>query len=100
MCRKIRSYQITNGGDLKVDNIVNDQEQNISREYQNIAEDKRRNLIEAFIDVFRINDGNTLRIEHHIYRNPLAQRSFDLLWEIYHDDLHRDSGIRALRPEY
>ena len=88
MPNRIRSYHITTGGDIKVTDFTRPQgEQDISAEYQNIAEDRKNRRINAWLDVEEDDAGgvhiNLVKTDGGIR----AARDAALLYELFCEDL-------------
>jgi hypothetical protein len=92
----IRSYHVTKGGDIKVFDYTRQKgEQDISKEYQNIAENKKNRLITATLDV-EVHEGRTY---YRIGVNGTGKEAAldaQLLNELFHEDLNmKDSSERS-----
>jgi hypothetical protein len=88
MCRRIRSYQITNGFNIKVTDFSTTPPTDITNQYQNIIQDESHRRIDAFIDVNENGDGQIRTLSYRNPRDPQSMASFRVLFDIYMNDIN------------
>jgi len=82
----VRSYTITTGGDIKVLDYKDGKQSDISTEYQNVALDRRNLRIDAYLDVFRYDNGDLTWSGSPNGHHVEAARSFQLLLGLFTAD--------------
>lgn len=91
----IRSYAIAAEGDIKVRKFDGAAATDLSKEYEDVARDRRKLRADAYLDVFRYDDGEITWSGSPNGHDAANAFSFKLLLDLFIEDISR-TGPRAL----
>lgn len=91
----IRSYSIADEGDLVVTSYKNGARADLSKEYEDLPRNRRLLRADAYLDVFRYEDGDLTWSGSPNGHEPENAVSMKLLLDAFVQDITQDGGVRA-----
>ncbi len=91
----IRSYSIGDEGDLSVTNYKNGSKTDLSKEYQDVPRNRRLLRADAYLDVFRYDDGDLTWSGSPNGHEPENAVSYKLLLDAFVQDIGSEGGPRG-----